>query len=119
MERLSGLNQFQQYQNIVLQGFDPVSASGFTQVPNFILNNQQLTPNAKVIYAKLLSYAWHNNAVFPGQDKMAVEIGSSQQSVSRGIKELEDAGYLMITRRGQGMTNIYTLHHTVKRKRRK
>ncbi|MBX3082089.1 MAG: helix-turn-helix domain-containing protein [Anaerolineae bacterium] len=119
MEKLSSLARFQQHQNIVLEGFDPVSAGGFTQVPNFILNNQQISPNAKVIYAKLLSYAWHNNSVFPGQDKMAVEIGSSQQSVSRGIRELEDAGFLLITRRGQGMTNIYTLHHTVKQKRRK
>ena len=117
MEKIGDLQRFEAYQNIVLKGFDPVSAGGFTQVPNFLLNTKELTFAAKVIYAKLLSYAWHNNRVFPGQETMAEEIGSKRSTVNKAIKELEDKGWLGIERRGQGQTNIYTLHHTVKKKK--
>lgn len=119
MERLSQIPRFQQRQNIILAGFDPVSAGGFTQLPNCILNNTTLSFGAKVVYAKLLSYAWHNDRVYPGQDTMAKELGTSRPTVSKAISELEDIGFVEVERRGQGMTNVYILHHTVKHKRRK
>lgn len=119
MEKLANLAQFQKHQNIVLAGFDPVSAGGFTQVPNCVLNNKELSFAAKVIYAKLLSYAWHNERVYPGQVRMGEEIGTSQPTIARAIQEMEEHGLLTITRRGQGQTNIYTLHHTVKAKAKK
>ncbi len=116
MQKVSQLHHFQELQNIVLEGFDPVSAGGFTQVPNYLLNNTTLTMVAKVVYAKLLSYAWHNNMVFPGQETMAQEIGSSKSTINRGIQELEDEGWLEIRRRGQGKTNVYVLKYRVKTK---
>jgi hypothetical protein len=119
MEKLSGLPHFRERQNIVLQGFDPVSAGGFTQVPNFILKNPKISANAKVVYSMLLSYAWNNNRVFPGQDRMAEDIGAGKRTVVRVIAELEKAGYLEVQRRGQGLTNIYVLHHTVAKKGKK
>ena len=33
------------------------------------------------------------------------------------LKELEDAGFLEVTQRGLGKTNLYKLHLTVKKKR--
>ena len=116
MDKLSNIPSFQKTQNIILQGFDPISSGGFTQVPNFLLNNTKLSFAAKVIYAKLLSYAWNNNMVFPGQDTMAEEIGTSQPTVARAIKELEDDGWLEIQRRGQGMTNVYILKFRVNKR---
>jgi biotin operon repressor len=115
MEKLAQISAFHHRQNIVLEGFDPVSAGGFTQLPNFILNNKELTSNAKIVYAKLLSYAWHNDRVFPGQETMAGELGMSRPTVNKSVHELEKEGYLDIQRRGQGLTNIYTLHHTVRK----
>jgi DNA-binding GntR family transcriptional regulator len=61
----------------------------------------------------LLSYAWNNNLVFPGQERMAADIGSSQPTIARAIKELQLAGWLEIERRGQGKTNIYVLKYRV------
>ncbi len=118
MQKLADISRFQEQQNILLEGFDPVSSGGFTQVPNCILNSTELSFAAKVIYAKLLSYAWHNNRVFPGQDTMAAEIGTSQPTVARAIGELEDQGLLQIQRRGQGKTNLYILKYTIKPKKR-
>jgi hypothetical protein len=74
MQKLSEVRQFQDRQNIVLQGFDPISAGGFTQVPNFLLKDPKLSANAKIVYSMLLSYAWNNSCVFPGQERMAEDI---------------------------------------------
>jgi biotin operon repressor len=117
MEKLSDIARFKERQNIILEGFDPVSAGGFTQVPNCLLNRTTLTPVAKIVYAKLLSYAWHNDLVFPGQERMAADLGVSKSTVNRGIQDLEDEGWLAITRRGQGQTNLYKLRHTVRREK--
>jgi DNA-binding MarR family transcriptional regulator len=118
MQKLAHITRFVEAQNIILEGFDPISAGGFTQVPNVILNDATLSFGAKVVYAKLLSYAWHNNHVFPGQDTMAGELGSSQPTVARAISELEKRGLLEITRRGQGKTNLYVLKYTIQQKKR-
>jgi hypothetical protein len=98
---------------ILLKGFDPVSAEGFTQVPNFILKNVKLGAGAKLVYSLLLSYAWHNDSCFPGQERLSKDCGKTQQWVSFQMKELEDEGFLEIQRRGQGKTNIYILSYKV------
>ena len=119
MEPIADIARFKERQNIILQGFDPISAAGFTQVPNFILKNGDISCNAKVAYALLLSYAWHNEKVFPGQERMAADMGMSRPNVTKTIGELERVGLLEVQRRGQGLTNVYVLHHTVKQKRKK
>ncbi len=113
MEKLSDLQIFKERQNIVLEGFDPVSAGGFTQVPNILLKSPSLSSNAKVSYCKLLSYAWHHNRVYPGQERMAEDTGMSRPTVSRAIGELEKKGWLEVKRRGQGQTNVYVLKYRV------
>ena len=119
MDKLSDLARFRQRQDIVLAGFDRVSAGGFTQVPNCVIRDKKLSSNGKLVYAQLLSYAWHNNHAFPGQDTMAGELGLSLRTVNGAVAELQTQGYLEVQRRGLGKTNQYVLHHTVKHKVRK
>jgi biotin operon repressor len=102
--------------NIRLATKDPVALGGFTQVPNFILNDPTLSLGAKVAYAKFLQYAWHNDHCFPGQDRLASEIGMSRTRVNEFTKELERAGLIKITRRGQGRTNLYEIKFVVKKR---
>jgi hypothetical protein len=116
MDKLADIQAFRAVQNIVLEGFDPVSAGGFTQVPNILLNDTSLSFAAKISYAKLLSYAWTNNLVFPGQERMARDVGSSKSVINRAVLDLQRQGWLEIRRRGQGKTNLYVLKHTVNRK---
>jgi len=116
MQKLGELNQFQEKQNIILQGFDPVSAGGFTQVPNCILRDSKLSSNAKIVYSMLLSYAWNNNNVFPGQERLAKDTGTSTRTIIRTIKELSEAEYLEVARRGLGKTNVYILKYRIKDK---
>ena len=107
----------QKEKTILLKGFDPVAAEGFTQVPNLILKSSKVSAGAKLVYSLLLSYAWHNDSAFPGQDRLAKDCGKSQGWVSQQMSELEREGYLEIQRRGQGKTNIYTLSYRVTSKK--
>ena len=116
MQKLGDIKAFKKRQNIVLEGFDPVSAGGFTQVPNSLINSQDLSASGKLVYAKLLSYAWHNDRVYPGQERMAEALGMGLRTVSGAVAELQKRGYLKVQRRGLGLTNIYTLYHSVKKR---
>lgn len=101
-------------QNITLNTLDQVSAGGFTQVPNFILRDANLSIGAKLTYAMFLSYAWHNDRCFPGQERLAVDLGIGRTSITAFIGELESRGFIAIQRRGQGKTNLYTVNFQVK-----
>ncbi len=101
--------------NIELASYDPLLRGGFTQIPNVFLRDNKLSLGAKVTYSLLLSFFWHNNAVFPGQDRLGKDMGMSTSRANEYVKELEAAGYIEITRRGQGKTNLYKLHSVVKR----
>ena len=119
MQKIADIDRFKEQQIIILEGFDPVSAGGFTQVPNIILKDSKLSADAKVVYALMLSYAWHNNRVFPGQDRMAENLGTSRPTVTKAVAELVQEGWLETQRRGQGKTNIYILKYRVDAKRAK
>ena len=83
--------------NIVLKGADALSRHGFTQVPNSVLKSEKLSPGAKLTYAMLLSYAWQNEYCFPGQERLAKDMGSGLRSVVRYIQELEKERFVKIT----------------------
>ena len=100
--------------NIEIIGADPVTRHGFTQVPNFLLTKPDVSVGAKLAYAMLLKYAWGDDACFPGQAKLAVDMGSGERSVRRYLDELEKAGLLEIVQRGLGKTNLYRLHLTIR-----
>ena len=102
--------------NIEIVGADLATRHGFTQVPNFILTNKEISVGAKLAYAMLLKYAWSNDACFPGQVTLANDMGATDRSVRTYLKELESADLLEITQRGLGKTNLYRLHLTVKPK---
>lgn len=103
-------------QNIQLDTIDPLVRGGFTQLPNFILRDPRLSVGAKVTYAMFLSYAWHNDSCFPGQERLARDMGMSQSRVSEFIKSLQTAGLIEIVRRGLGRTNIYRIRFSIKKR---
>jgi hypothetical protein len=80
---------------------------GFTQLPNYVLRDKRLSFGARLAYAVLLSYAWQEDSCFPGQDKMASDLGASRQAVSSYLRELKKNKYVDWKRRGLGKTNIY------------
>ena len=103
--------------NIELATDNPILRGGFTQVPNFILRDSTLSIGAKVTYAMFLSYAWHNELCFPGQERLAEDMGMSVSRVNEFIKTLESAGLIEVNRRGQGKTNLYRIKFVVERQK--
>ena len=99
--------------NIELIGADPATREGFTQVPNFILTNKDISVGAKLAYAMLLKYDWYNDGCFPGQVRLAEDMGAGERSVRDYLKELQRGGLLEIIQRGLGRTNLYKLRITV------
>ena len=102
--------------NIEIVNADPATRGGFTQVPNFMLTNKDISVGGKLAYAMLLKYAWNDDACFPGQQKLADDMGAGERSVRTYLKELEDAGFLEVAQRGLGKTNLYRLHLTIKKR---
>ena len=88
---------------------DDVLRAGFTQIPNAILAAPAPSAGAKLTYIGLLSFAWQDGSCFPGQETLADRVGAGRRSVVRYLQDLQDVGLLVIARRGQGMTNLYTL----------
>lgn len=107
---MKSVGEIIQEKNIIIKGGDALSMRGFTQVPNAILRSGDISAGAKLVYALLLSYAWHNDYCFPGQDLLAEDIGISRQSVNTHVKELERKGFVKIKRKGQGRANVYELN---------
>ena len=103
--------------NIVLKGADVLSQRGFTQVPNHVLRSERISPGAKLAYAMLLSYAWQHDFCFPGQERLAKDMGAGARSVVRYIQELEKEQFVTIKKRGQGRPNLYELNLTTSGKR--
>jgi hypothetical protein len=109
------IGELMRERNIELATLDPVARGGFTQVPNFILRDSSLSLGAKVAFSMFLHFAWNNESCFPGQDTLAEHMGMSVSRVNEYIKELEAAGLIEITRRGQGKTNLYKVNFAVKK----
>ena len=102
--------------NIEFAQADPITLHGFTQVPNFLFKKAGLSMGGIVVYSKFLSYAWHNDFCFPGQQRLADDLDMSIGSINGFIKELDKAGLIEITRRGQGKTNYYKINFVVQKK---
>ncbi len=109
MHGIKSVGELIREKNIIIEHGDAFTNLGFTQVPNAILRSAEITPAAKITYAMLLSYAWQNNFCFPGQERLAADIGVSDRSVRTYLKELETLGLLKIKQQGQGRPNLYFL----------
>ena len=116
MEQIGKLVQ-DRARNIEIVGADKITLHGFTQVPNFILTEPHLSVGAKMAYAMLLRYAWQNDFCFPGQERLAKDMGAGARSVVRYIQELEKEQFVTIKKRGQGRPNLYELNLTTNGKR--
>ena len=87
---------------------DPLLKKGFIQLPLLILKNPTLSFGAKLTYALLLSYAWQNPSCFPGQSRLASDLGVSDRSIRQFLSELSPH-YISIKRRGLGKSNTYLI----------
>jgi Helix-turn-helix domain len=107
------MSSFEDTRHVIVE--DETLAAGFTQIPNLVLRRSDLSPGAKLTYMVLLSYAWQEDHAYPGQDRLATDMGVSERSVITYLKQLQESGLITIRRRGLGMTNVYVLHRLIPR----
>ncbi len=83
---------------------------GFVSLPREVLHDSTLSAGARLAWAALASYAWTEGKVYPGQERLASDLGVSRRSVVTYVQELEDRRLITKERRGLGQTNTYLLH---------
>ena len=108
--------------NIKILGADGFSAEGFTQIPNAILRSKDIGGMEKCTYSLLLSYAWNNDFCFPGQERLAEDLGCSRASANTYIASLRKKGFINVQRQGLNRPNLYELNlkaAVLKKERRK
>lgn len=83
----------------------------FTQVPNELLYNPDISFKAKGIWAYMSAKpeGWHFSA-----DRIADETKEARKAVLAGLKELSEHGYITAKKKGDGRIE-YTLHWEVVR----
>lgn len=106
---------------------NPVTEQGFTQIPNAVLLREDIGILAKVIYGYVMHLGWKNDL---GRVALSVEVVSEHLNVSEhrvraAFRELANAPcepgdadeeapkLLPVTRRGQGLPNVYTINDPV------
>ena len=88
---------------------DQLWAAGFTAVPNTLLADSSLSWGARFAFIELLRFSWQDGECFPGQDGLAESMGITPRQVRRYVRELEEAGLILVKQRGLGKTNVYVI----------
>jgi hypothetical protein len=84
--------------------------AGFAALPYMLLRDTRLSLGARLTYAELLSYAWQEGSCFPGQERMAKDMGIGKRTLRRFLAELRDHGYISWKKLMPGGSNTYFIH---------
>jgi len=80
----------------------------YVQFWNVVLLNSRLSIGARFTWASLAYYARRSNAAWPGQDRLAEQMGVGVSTLRGYLRELEGAS-LLATKRRRSQTNLYRL----------
>jgi AraC-like DNA-binding protein len=83
--------------------------AGFAAFPYLVMKDKALSLGARMTYAFLLMYAWQEGSCFPGQVKLAGEMGVSERQLRRYLYELSENAYVRIERTDKRFNNTYTI----------
>lgn len=88
---------------------NPTLRDGFAQLPSPVLRARGLSDQAIRMYGLLLDYAWQDGACFPGQTRLAWDMGlKSLRSVQTILAELRAYGLIDWHRRSH-KSNVYLI----------
>lgn len=76
-------------------------------IPNWLLMRPDVSPGAKLCYARLMQYAGRNGECFPRQDVLADELGVHKRQVQRYVVELTEAKLIQVMQPGLQKPNTY------------
>lgn len=93
-------------------GFHPkreflIVIKNYTKIPNEILDECQLTIQARYLYCVLRRHCGNKEFCFPSQDKLAKETGYGARYIRTLLNELENNRLIRRERKGWNRSNTY------------
>lgn len=76
-------------------------------IPNWLLRRSEISPGAKLCYARLAQYAGQDGKCFPKQETLAAELAVSVDQAQRYLQELIRCNLVETQRCGLGKANSY------------
>jgi hypothetical protein len=113
MADAENLVQFSLPDQLKIEG---INCKGFGVLPKYVMLDQDLTIDAKTIYAYFCSFAGNGTSTFPSRDRILSDLSMNKNAYYKHFKLLTDQGYLTVEQehhkggRGDGFArNVYTL----------
>lgn len=79
----------------------------YVRIPSAFLRHKGYSPEAKVLYGILLSYAGSGEKAWPGQNLLCEHMGCTKNTLRKALDHLIERGLVLVTRRGRGQPNSY------------
>jgi len=76
-------------------------------LPQWLLERRELSPGAKLVYARLARYAGKRGVAYPRQSVLAAEIGLRERQVRTYLAELRDCGLVAALKGSRGKPSRY------------
>jgi hypothetical protein len=83
---------------------------GFTQVPNAVLLNRELSAGSRLAYALLLQRAWSKGNGRATVAALVEDMKSNETEVRQYLEELEAADLLDVDQQGTGLSARYQMY---------
>lgn len=93
-----------------------VNSAGFGTISKLAMQDKRLHIAAKAIYAYFNSYAGGGDTCFPSRKKICFDLGISNDTLSKYLRQLTECGYITVEQIKEGgrfSHNIYTLNGTI------
>ena len=87
--------------------FNPYKEFVGAWIPNWLLRRDEISANAKLVYARLAQYGGKDGECFPLQETIASETGLSEYQVCRAIGQLKRVKLIDSVQRGLHKPNMY------------
>lgn len=81
----------------------------FTQIPNSIITNKDISDGAFRTYTILRSFKFYDGKVYPPQEMLAEIHDVSVRTIHNHIKELKECGLITYKRKGYSGVYFYTI----------
>jgi hypothetical protein len=88
---------------------DLVDQKGYTSIDNVLLTDGSISCGAKVTWQLFCHYARQDEKCWPGQERLAGQVGVDGTTLRRYIGELVNLGLVKTKRQGLGKPNLYRL----------
>lgn len=83
--------------------------NNFVILPRVILETEKISNSAKIVYLKLVDFAFNNIYCYPTVATLAERVKMSEKTVKNAVKELREVGLVKIYKEGYKKSNRYVL----------